>query len=92
VLSGLFVVQTPANNNSSLHPVFLLIQALVPVTEDMQRNQVTSTTSAPGSPQEPIEVRTENLFQRTEVLAGTRHNKQMAIGGRCYFWTVSILI
>ncbi|XP_056270223.1 syndecan-2 [Pseudoliparis swirei] len=44
-------------------------EALVPVTEDMQRNQVTSTTSAPGSPQEPIEVRTENLFQRTEVLA-----------------------
>lgn len=41
----------------------------VPVTEDMQRNQMTSTTSAPGSPQEAIEVRTENLFQRTEVLA-----------------------
>ncbi|XP_051927609.1 syndecan-2 [Hippocampus zosterae] len=41
----------------------------VPVTEDMQRNQITSTTSAPGSAQEPIEVRTENLFQRTEVLA-----------------------
>lgn len=39
------------------------------VTEDMQRNQMTSTTSAPGSPQEAIEVRTENLFQRTEVLA-----------------------
>jgi len=33
------------------------------------RNQVTSTTSAPGSPLEPIEVRSENLFQRTEVLA-----------------------
>lgn len=32
---------------------------------------MTSTTSAPGSPQEAIEVRTENLFQRTEVLAGT---------------------
>ncbi|XP_054619484.1 syndecan-2 [Dunckerocampus dactyliophorus] len=44
-------------------------EAPVPVTEDMQRNQMTSTTSAPGSPQEPIEVRTENLFQRTEVLA-----------------------
>lgn len=43
-------------------------EAPVPVTEDMQRNQMTSTTSAPGSPQE-IEVRTENLFQRTEVLA-----------------------
>ncbi|XP_024920914.1 syndecan-2 isoform X1 [Cynoglossus semilaevis] len=45
-------------------------QVPVPVTEDMQRNQVTSTTSSPGSPQEPVEVRTENLFQRTEVLAG----------------------
>ncbi|XP_061671597.1 syndecan-2 [Syngnathoides biaculeatus] len=44
-------------------------EAPVPVTEDMQRNQMTSTTSAPGSAQEPIEVRTENLFQRTEVLA-----------------------
>nr|XP_057903641.1 syndecan-2 [Doryrhamphus excisus] len=44
-------------------------EAPVTVTEEMQRNQMTSTTSAPGSPQEPIEVRTENLFQRTEVLA-----------------------
>ncbi|KAG7499993.1 hypothetical protein JOB18_004815 [Solea senegalensis] len=44
-------------------------EAPVPVTEDMQRNQMTSTTSAPGSPQEAVEVRTENLFQRTEVLA-----------------------
>ncbi|KAM3597037.1 uncharacterized protein V6R79_025198 [Siganus canaliculatus] len=47
----------------------LRTEAPVPVTEDMQRNQMTSTTSAPGSPQDPIEVRTENLFQRTEVLA-----------------------
>ncbi|XP_047460719.1 syndecan-2 [Mugil cephalus] len=39
----------------------------VPVTEEFPR--MTSTTSAPGSPQEPVEVRTENLFQRTEVLA-----------------------
>lgn len=31
---------------------------------------MTSTTSAPSSPQEAVEVRTENLFQRTEVLAG----------------------
>lgn len=38
------------------------------VTEDIQKNQMTSTTSAPGLPQE-MEVRTENLFQRTEVLA-----------------------
>lgn len=50
-------------------------QAPVPATEDMRRNQMTSTTSAPGSPQEPIEVRSENLFQRTEVLAGMYHNK-----------------
>ncbi|XP_057683524.1 syndecan-2 [Corythoichthys intestinalis] len=44
-------------------------EAPAPVTEEMQRNQMTSTTIAPGSAQEPIEVRTENLFQRTEVLA-----------------------
>lgn len=44
-------------------------EAPVPVTEDTQGNQMTSTTSAPGSPQEAVEVRTENLFQRTEVLA-----------------------
>ncbi|CAJ1083209.1 syndecan-2 [Xyrichtys novacula] len=44
-------------------------EAPVPVTEDMPRNPLTSTTSAPGSPQEAVEVRTENLFQRTEVLA-----------------------
>lgn len=44
-------------------------EAPVSVTEDIQRNQMTSTTSAPGSPQEAVEVRTENLFQRTEVLA-----------------------
>lgn len=31
---------------------------------------MTSTTSAPGTGQDAIEVRTENLFQRTEVLAG----------------------
>ncbi|XP_077599064.1 syndecan-2 [Stigmatopora nigra] len=47
----------------------LRTEAPVPVTEEMQRNQMTSTTNAPGSAQEPIEVRTENLFQRTEVLA-----------------------
>ncbi|PWA16806.1 hypothetical protein CCH79_00017883 [Gambusia affinis] len=41
----------------------------VPVTEDQQRNQITSTTEPPGSALEPVEVRTENLFQRTEVLA-----------------------
>lgn len=43
---------------------------VVEVTEvERSRNPVTSTTSAPGAPQEPIEVRSENLFQRTEVLA-----------------------
>ncbi|KAI4891665.1 hypothetical protein NFI96_024427, partial [Prochilodus magdalenae] len=41
----------------------------VPVTEDMRRNSLTSTTSSPRSPVEPFEVRSENLFQRTEVLA-----------------------
>uniref|UniRef100_A0A087XPP3 Syndecan n=1 Tax=Poecilia formosa TaxID=48698 RepID=A0A087XPP3_POEFO len=41
----------------------------VPVTEDQQRNQLTRTTEPPGPPLEPVEVRTENLFQRTEVLA-----------------------
>ncbi|KAJ7999959.1 hypothetical protein DPEC_G00199840 [Dallia pectoralis] len=44
-------------------------QPPVPVTVDVRRNQITSTTSAPGSPLEPIEVRSESLFQRTEVLA-----------------------
>ncbi|XP_072530996.1 syndecan-2 [Salminus brasiliensis] len=41
----------------------------VPVTEDLRRNPPTSTTSSPRSPVEPFEVRSENLFQRTEVLA-----------------------
>lgn len=50
--------------------VFSLPQLPVPVTEDQQRNQLTSTTEPPGSALEPVEVRTENLFQRTEVLAG----------------------
>ncbi|KAK7125193.1 hypothetical protein R3I94_019285 [Phoxinus phoxinus] len=35
-------------------------------TEDSRRNPVTSTTSLPRS---PLEVQSENLFQRTEVLA-----------------------
>ncbi|XP_053302077.1 syndecan-2 [Pleuronectes platessa] len=42
-------------------------EAPMPVTEDMQK--ITSTTSAPDSPLQPVEVHTENLFQRTEVLA-----------------------
>ncbi|XP_022539053.2 syndecan-2 isoform X2 [Astyanax mexicanus] len=41
----------------------------VPVTEDLRRNPPTSTTSSPRSPGEPSEVLSENLFQRTEVLA-----------------------
>ncbi|XP_036422539.1 syndecan-2 [Colossoma macropomum] len=40
-----------------------------PVTEDLRKNPLTSTTSSPRSPVEPFEVRSENLFQRTEVLA-----------------------
>lgn len=43
-------------------------EAPVPVTEEIQRNQMTSTTSAPGSPQEVV-VHSDNLFHRTEVLA-----------------------
>lgn len=42
------------------------IESLDPVTEDSRRNPVTSTTSLPRP---PIEVQSENLFQRTEVLA-----------------------
>lgn len=60
-------VRDTARDNTPRKP--LRTEAPVPATEDMHRNQVTSTTSAPGSPQEPIEVRSENLFQRTEVLA-----------------------
>ncbi|KAM9385033.1 syndecan-2 [Pholidichthys leucotaenia] len=44
-------------------------EAPVPVTQDTQRNPMTSTTSVPGLPRDPVEVHTENLFQRTEVLA-----------------------
>uniref|UniRef100_A0AAV2K4V3 Syndecan n=1 Tax=Knipowitschia caucasica TaxID=637954 RepID=A0AAV2K4V3_KNICA len=44
-------------------------EAPVPVTEEIQRNQMTSTTSVPGSPQEAVEVHSDNLFHRTEVLA-----------------------
>ncbi|XP_028317405.1 syndecan-2 isoform X2 [Gouania willdenowi] len=61
-------VKTKTRDNTPRKP--FRTEAPVPVTEGMQRNQMTSTTSSPGSPQEPIEVRTENLFQRTEVLAG----------------------
>ncbi|XP_073678014.1 syndecan-2 [Garra rufa] len=42
------------------------IEAPVPVTEDSRKNPVTSTTSLPRS---PMDVQSENLFQRTEVLA-----------------------
>ncbi|TSK31334.1 Syndecan-2-A [Bagarius yarrelli] len=41
----------------------------VPVTVDVRRNSVADTTSSPRSPLEPYEVHSENLFQRTEVLA-----------------------
>ncbi|KAJ8267665.1 hypothetical protein COCON_G00128370 [Conger conger] len=44
--------------------------APVPLTEETRsRNEGTSTTSPPRSAVEPFEVRSENLFQRTEVLA-----------------------
>uniref|UniRef100_A0A3Q2C7G4 Syndecan n=1 Tax=Cyprinodon variegatus TaxID=28743 RepID=A0A3Q2C7G4_CYPVA len=39
----------------------------LPATED--QNQLTSSTRSPGSALETVEVRTETLFQRTEVLA-----------------------
>lgn len=42
------------------------IEDPVPATEDSRRNLVTSTTSLPRS---PLDVQSENLFQRTEVLA-----------------------
>ncbi|XP_059365451.1 syndecan-2-like [Carassius carassius] len=42
------------------------IESPVPATEESRRNPVTSTTSLPRS---PLEVQSENLFQRTEVLA-----------------------
>ncbi|XP_037549017.1 syndecan-2 [Nematolebias whitei] len=58
-------VSGQAGDNLPMKP--FRTEAPVSVTEDMQRNQRTITT--PGSPQEPVEVRTENLFQRTEVLA-----------------------
>lgn len=68
-----------ATLNPFIQPVCrsVLVQAPVPVTEDSQRSQMTSTTSAPSSPQEAVEVRTENLFQRTEVLAGMRKHSSL---------------
>lgn len=42
------------------------IESPVAATEDSRRNPVTSTTSLPRG---PLEVQSENLFQRTEVLA-----------------------
>lgn len=44
----------------------LRIEDTVPATEDSRRDPVTSTTSLPRS---PLDVQSENLFQRTEVLA-----------------------
>ncbi|TRY93734.1 hypothetical protein DNTS_028766, partial [Danionella cerebrum] len=41
-----------------------------PVTEDWLRNPVTSSSSPPRSPFDTQDVQSENLFQRTEVLAG----------------------
>ncbi|XP_028820432.1 syndecan-2 isoform X1 [Denticeps clupeoides] len=44
-------------------------QPPAPATDEPRRNPLTSTTSAPRSPEDSFEVRSENLFQRTEVLA-----------------------
>lgn len=38
-------------------------------TEVIRKNPIFSTTSSPRSPGEPYDVHSENLFQRTEVLA-----------------------
>ncbi|XP_072304284.1 syndecan-2 [Eucyclogobius newberryi] len=43
-------------------------EAPVPVTE-IPSEMMTSTSSVPGSPQEAVEVHSDNLFHRTEVLA-----------------------
>ncbi|KPP80246.1 syndecan-2-A-like [Scleropages formosus] len=60
---------TAANNQSST-PAKCLSQPPVPATDDPRsRSKGTSTTSSPRSAVEPFEVRSENLFQRTEVLA-----------------------
>ncbi|KAI7798856.1 syndecan-2 [Triplophysa rosa] len=45
------------------------IESPVLPTEDSRRNPTTSTTSLPKSPLDPQDVQSENLFQRTEVLA-----------------------
>lgn len=63
---------TPKVETSTSHDVpkdtkiRVRIEDPVLATEDLRRNPVTSTTSLPRS---PLDVQSENLFQRTEVLA-----------------------
>ncbi|XP_076158201.1 syndecan-2 [Alosa pseudoharengus] len=44
-------------------------EPLAPATEEPRRKVASSTVSPPRAPVDPYEVRSENLFQRTEVLA-----------------------
>ncbi|KAJ8333628.1 hypothetical protein SKAU_G00416360 [Synaphobranchus kaupii] len=61
-------VETATSRNTPRKPT--RTEPPVPLTEEPRnRNEATSTTSPPHSPVEPFEVRSENLFQRTEVLA-----------------------
>lgn len=61
-------VETATSRETSRKPI--RTEAPVPQTEEPRnRIEATSTTSPPRSAVEPFEVRSENLFQRTEVLA-----------------------
>ncbi|XP_018587491.1 syndecan-2 [Scleropages formosus] len=61
-------VETFTSKESPKKPV--RTEPPVPATDDPRsRSKGTSTTSSPRSAVEPFEVRSENLFQRTEVLA-----------------------
>uniref|UniRef100_A0A671NFW1 Syndecan n=1 Tax=Sinocyclocheilus anshuiensis TaxID=1608454 RepID=A0A671NFW1_9TELE len=58
--------ETSTSLDRCVSPVRSITESPVPATEDSRRNPVTSTTSLPRS---PLVVQSENLFQRTEVLA-----------------------
>lgn len=73
---GFYVCIKKQNVIQSSNPSILSSQPPVPVTEDVRKNQITSTLS---SPLEPIDVRSENLFQRTEVLAGMYGNSSTGV-------------
>lgn len=62
-------VETVTSRDAPIDSNKRMIEALAPVTEDSRRNPVTSTTSIPRPPMDPQDVQSENLFQRTEVLA-----------------------